>query len=299
MVKCKICGKEFKRITGTHLKKHNTTVREYIDKYGKNDLFDEYLRRYYDTASKKSFIRRFGEKEGLTKYEEYVKFHSYKNSFEYKHNKYGWTREQYDNYNKQRGITKQLCIIRHGKTKGLKIWDGYVKKQRIAGCVKQYFIDKYGEKKGTKKYEEINKKKSHMPFNNNSSKLATEFIYKLYESIKPLRIPDIYFNGKDRKEFWQHDNKNSRYYFYDFTIPSLRINIEFNGDYWHCNPKFYDKGFIFRESKTAQDKWDYDKEKLSFLEKKGFTNIIVWESDYKNNKEFIIKNVANEIRKRV
>jgi len=34
MKKCKICGKEFKSITNTHLSKHNITLREYIDIYG-------------------------------------------------------------------------------------------------------------------------------------------------------------------------------------------------------------------------------------------------------------------------
>ena len=35
MIKCKICGKKYKRITASHLKIHNMTSKEYKDKYGK------------------------------------------------------------------------------------------------------------------------------------------------------------------------------------------------------------------------------------------------------------------------
>lgn len=34
MIRCKICWKEFKSITNTHLKKHNLTMKEYIKEYG-------------------------------------------------------------------------------------------------------------------------------------------------------------------------------------------------------------------------------------------------------------------------
>lgn len=46
----------------------------------------------FDTASRESFIRKYGETEGIGKYEEYVKFHSDKNKFEYKQEHFGWSR---------------------------------------------------------------------------------------------------------------------------------------------------------------------------------------------------------------
>lgn len=33
-VTCKVCGKEFQEITAMHLKKHDMTRREYIEKFG-------------------------------------------------------------------------------------------------------------------------------------------------------------------------------------------------------------------------------------------------------------------------
>jgi len=32
-IECKVCGKKFKRITHTHLKKHGMTTEEYREKY--------------------------------------------------------------------------------------------------------------------------------------------------------------------------------------------------------------------------------------------------------------------------
>ncbi len=44
-IKCKLCGKEYKMITTTHLKSHNITVDEYVERYGKNSLTSEEYRK--------------------------------------------------------------------------------------------------------------------------------------------------------------------------------------------------------------------------------------------------------------
>ena len=44
-VKCEICGKEFEKITGFHLKKHNMTMHEYRKQFPDASLFSEDLRK--------------------------------------------------------------------------------------------------------------------------------------------------------------------------------------------------------------------------------------------------------------
>ena len=66
--------------------------------------------------------------------------------------------------------------------------------------------------------------------------------------------------------------------------------IEFNGDYWHCNPKIYKKN-VFNKTmkKTAEEVWKRDQEKIDFIKSIDCELLIIWENDYKKNKNEIIK----------
>ena len=44
---------------------------------------------------------------------------------------------------------------------------------------------------------------------------------------------------------------------------------------------------------TAQQIWDYDKHKIGLAIKNGYSIVIVWENDYKNNKEKILNNLLH------
>ena len=69
--------------------------------------------------------------------------------------------------------------------------------------------------------------------------------------------------------------------------------IEFYGDYWHCNPK--DKRFLDGKmfhpylKMTASEKWEFDNNRINKLKNAGYDVKVVWEMDYKNNKELIIE----------
>jgi len=51
-MKCQVCGKELKKITWTHLKKHRLTPEEYKKKYGVNNLFSKKSREELSKAHK-------------------------------------------------------------------------------------------------------------------------------------------------------------------------------------------------------------------------------------------------------
>jgi len=67
--------------------------------------------------------------------------------------------------------------------------------------------------------------------------------------------------------------------------------IEFNGDYWHANPKIYKDTTIIR-GKLATDIQQRDMLKLKTAQDLGFRTLVVWESEYKQNKELIIQKVC-------
>lgn len=276
-------------------------MSEYIAKYGSENIFDDYLRELYDTASKKSFIRRHGKVEGEKKYEEYVQFHKYKNTFEYKQNVHGWSKEEYDSYNKSRAMTKELCVFRHGETLGEKIWSDYVEKQKTAGCSKDYFISKYGQEKGIQYYKTVNKKKSnHNNHYGGTSKAASDFCMALYNEIKNINLPVYFYNKKlNKKEYWVYSKENKRYFFIDFCIPDLNIAIEFNGDFWHANPNIFEAKDVVIGEKLAEDIWAFDAYKLHMLKQHDLDVLVVWQSDYTSRKPEILEELKNEIITRI
>ena len=76
----------------------------------------------------------------------------------------------------------------------------------------------------------------------------------------------------------------------DIYIPELNLVIEYNGDYWHCNPKKYKPDYYHQvKKKTAKELWEYDKNKIDLIKNSGYILEIVWESDLKADHTIINK----------
>jgi len=75
---------------------------------------------------------------------------------------------------------------------------------------------------------------------------------------------------------------------FDIYVPKFNLLIEYNGDYWHCNPIKYDENYLHKKkNKTAKEMWEYDTNKLDLAIKNGYTFEVIWENDYKKNKNII------------
>ena len=76
----------------------------------------------------------------------------------------------------------------------------------------------------------------------------------------------------------------------DMYLPAFNLVIEYNGDYWHCNPNKYNKDYFHQvKSMTAEKLWEYDKNKVDIIINNGYNLEVVWESDYKSDKTIINK----------
>lgn len=256
----------------------------------------------FDTASKESFVHRYGEKDGQRRYEEYVKFHSDKNRFEYKQEHLGWSKEQFDEFNKSRAVTLELCIKKHGKELGKKIFREYCSKQAYVGCELEYFIEKYGTKEGTTVYQELNRKKAlnRETFVRKYGEVEGERIWKAYLLKRSHNAPvsevsqrlfdeilsQIPSNQYSKVKYASFGGEQcilgrNGYMFADFLYDNKKI-IEFNGDYWHKNPK------IYVEDDESRLKWKQDSERQSELERLGYEVLVVWEKDFHDNKQEVI-----------
>ena len=103
-----------------------------------------------------NMILKYGKQEGSIKWNEYVEKQRYKNTFEGKQEKYGWTKDQFDCFNKTRSVTLEHLILKHGDYKGTLKWEEYLQKQRLTKS-KDYVIKKYG----MDYWNELNAKKTH------------------------------------------------------------------------------------------------------------------------------------------
>ena len=252
--------------------------------------------------TKNGMIKKYGEKEGLEKWKNYCKVQGETNTFEYKKEKYGWTQEDFKDFNKSRAVTRENLVNRHGKEKGDQMFDDYVKKQRTNGKTLKWFIDTYGENIGREKYKKvgIGKASSGMISGITVSKVSNEFFKILSKFTNYYIKSDI--NGGEKIIYIDELDKC---YILDGYIEELKVCIEFQGDYYHANPNKYDEFFEFPEftpenviTLTSKDLWRRDKIKKEALMKyMGIRTIEIWESDFyknRNNEEFY-KEIVNKI----
>jgi hypothetical protein len=91
-------------------------------------------------------------------------------------------------------------------------------------------------------------------------------------------------------------------YIVDFLIPNVCI-IEFYGTFWHADPRKFKADDIIRvrnganDNPTAYSIWKRDTDRIKFLvEETKLPCIIVWEDDYRQNKQKTINKVLKKIK---
>lgn len=84
--------------------------------------------------------------------------------------------------------------------------------------------------------------------------------------------------------------------YYDIYIPELNIIIEYNGTYWHYDPRIYDSGYYdVSRDRYVDTVWKYDEKKIQLSLDNGYTTIVIWQLDFEslnyNDKIKFIKNI--------
>ena len=246
------------------------------------------------------------EKIGSDAWQKYVEKQRVKNTFEHKNKSLGWTREQFDEFNRSRAITIENLIRKYGVEVGTNKWNAYVEKQRQTKSF-QYMCKKYGEDLA----REINKKKGltletfirkygtdgpskFKEFVSASSKnvsKASQSIFNQLDSLISHLNLKTYYSEKNG-EFGKLLSTRS-YCKVDYYILDLNLAIEYYGDYWHANPKLYESTQVLHSGRTAQDIWEADENRLALLKSDHLIEtLIVWQSDDITHRE----NELNRLR---
>ena len=72
----------------------------------------------------------------------------------------------------------------------------------------------------------------------------------------------------------------------DIIVENKKIVIEINGDYYHANPNKYkstDILYKWKGHQEAKEIWEFDKQRKEQIESFGYTVLVLWESDIRNN----------------
>ena len=160
-------------------------------------------------------------------------------------------------------------------------------------------IEKYGEVEGVKHWEERQYKWQKSLHENGNLHIGySKISQELFDEI-------LKFYPKDEHEYIFYASKNheyslkkptKKYYAYDFTDLNKRKIIEFNGDIYHGNPNIFEDNEYpnpFQKDKTAEDLRKKDELKKQIAIDNGFDVLIVWESDYRKNREETIERIKN------
>ncbi len=149
----------------------------------------------------------------------------------------------------QTTFTLEKCIKKYGKEEGIKIFNERQTKWK---------------KSLQENFERVGDGRSP------SSKFANSIITELCSYLS-IEIP--------KKEKWIKCKETNKAYSYDFTYK--KKIIEFNGDYWHCNPKLYEADYFNKnKSLTAAEIWQYDKEKIKVASRHNYQVLVIWERNW-------------------
>jgi very-short-patch-repair endonuclease len=180
---------------------------------------------------------------------------------------------------------------------------------------KEYWIIKKGftEPEAVKKVSELQSALSKRSSKFKGKIRTTESKIKISNSMKAAiakigngkwarHFGEFNGNSKIEKEFYLFikENLNGKvqanvpisYYIVD-TLCDNKV-VEFYGDFWHANPKFYSGDEVIKSfsiNKTVNEIWSYDADRIDNLNKLGYNVLVIWENDWIKNKKDCVEKI--------
>jgi G:T-mismatch repair DNA endonuclease (very short patch repair protein) len=299
-LKCQICGFEGMNLV-THLKfKHFQSVDDYRKKYGQRQVYlhsDELRNKISNT---------------LKKLNENIEFRR-ENSNRQKNGASCLTIKYWTN----RGVSEENARIKISE-----LQKNNCRKHLVNGDLQEcsHFSTKYWIKRGCTEQEAIkNVYNIQSELSSKSSKFqghihTDEEKERISSSLK--KMIDVVGRGKWARHFGEFNGRSkAEIEFYNYIKENIDLSvqanvsvgnyivdviktrkiIEFYGDFWHANPlifskcnKLYPHG---RRVMMAEDIWKKDNARISWLRSEGYEVLIVWETEWKKQKEVCIEKI--------
>jgi polyhydroxyalkanoate synthesis regulator phasin len=255
-------------------KKNKATSKEnFLKKHGEK-LGAEKFKKFQETSkhTKEKYVKQFGRLEGENKWDEYisVKKKTSKRSVEY------WIEQGYD-FEQAEELRKEFHRLNFNTS-----------------SVDYWVMKGISQEEAEKKVSEIFRKKT-VKFGRASRESLCYFsdLKDFFEREKK----EIRLGVKGNYELSIYDKVNKKMNFYDFSVPELKIIIEYHGERYHPNPerlskKDWDnwKCYILNNKNnfktvvlTADEKYELDQQKKNTAIESGYDYLEIWSYD---NKEY-------------
>jgi len=248
--KCLICGKQFKAITNSHLKRHGLTTIQYREQFpeasfGNFDRFEKWRqsdenKEHWTNQSRKNAKdselqkRRIRNIKRAWKDPELLKNHS--------------------------EITKSFIF--KNKEKFPQLFESNVTEIMKMSNYARWEM-KYGKEEADKRLNAWMKANKLQRFK--SKDTHGELLFE--EHIQELGF-------KYEKQF------HCAPYYPDFYLADFNLLVEIDGDYWHANPdRFMPDDIVGKKGKSAKEIWKCDAKKNAVYAEKGFSVLRIWESE--------------------
>ena len=266
--------------------KNNVSLNGYITRYGieiGTKLYKEFCDKVKIQNTLDGYIERYGHEKGKIEYEKtqnkkafshtldgYIERYGHeKGKIEYEKRQKKYVNSLYSNltadevliFNKSKGLTYESAVLKHGPNKANSIFNS-----------RQVSASK-------------------------ASKESLKVLIPFYKYLRKNGITkeDVYWGISGSSEYFIRENE--KFVTFDFTIKSKCIIIEYNGTAWHAKSKESD--WVSPYGKSANDSYEYDKQKREMANRKGFTVITIWSDiNHKINLQKIIQqyeNITNNI----
>lgn len=317
-VVCKLCGMRVGRIYGKHMKKYHAeySIHDYKMRYPNSPI--------RSIKDRRNSIKEYaGSHMKLEKYRTLaaeaingVKNHNHKTRSTIQQRKsrspfsIEFYKERYPDKSeleleKLRLDTIKSAIQKRILPSNIKYWilRGYNEidaKEKVSECqrtfTKEKLIKKYGETLGLQKWTDRQIKWKNKIYNNNKcigyacSNVSLQLFERIVKHYDTRKYTFLY--GKNEKVI--HDKISA--YKYDFTIRENKKIIEFNGTFWHCDPRKYDANFFNKvKGKYAYELWKFDEYKTELAKMHGYDILCIWEADYDKDPDAVFKKCINFI----
>jgi len=93
--------------------------------------------------------------------------------------------------------------------------------------------------------------------------------------------------------------KSLGYHNYDYILTERKVVLEYNGSYWHCDPRLYPSDYWHsRKKQHAWQIWEKDAKKKRIAENKGYFYLAIWEDDLQRMtdeqiKQYLVDTIKN------
>ena len=263
LVKCLECDKEFQLLIKHIICKHNMSIEQYKMKYPDAKFDTEEMRIKRWNSTKKSIQKKYGVDNIM--HVESIKDKAEKNMRDVIQQKYGVSHLMKSEFVKKN--YQDALMKKYGKKCVMQVKEIQQKQRKSYSktCMK-----KYG-KNDTFSVIEI------------QMKARTNAIIKPngIESLLIKEFPELIYvgDGKTWIQFRDTTRKNP-----DFIMKDSNKVVEIFGDYWHS------------KIKTGLDKEIHQKDIINRYQQVGYSCLIIWENEIKNDFENVKIKISNFIR---